>query len=135
MQPIQKKTRFFITTLILSAVLLSFAPQPVEALSFGGKIITSRYRTCNIGVGQFSIPFPLQVIRVQRTGLTKTFVYSYYQSLLQIFGIDTSLYNYYQFFRSGPSVLGTYVPVPIPWSNCPDLSPTNLILKIGTSLY
>ena len=132
---IKSKTFQAFVIIFVLIILFAFAPQSAKALGFGGKILTSSYRTCNIGVGQFSIPFPLQVIRIQRTGVTKTLAYSYYQSLLQMFGINTSLYNYYQFFRSGPNVLGTYVPVPIPWTNCPDLSPTNLILKIGTSLF
>ena len=134
MKRAQRFTRFLSILFIVIIVFMSI-PKQVDALTFGGKIISSQYRTCYIYIGVAAVPFPLQVIRITRNGIPKTIVYTYYQSLLQLFGINTSLYNYYQFYRSGPSVLGTYVPVPIPWTNCPDLSPTNLILKIGTSLY
>ena len=134
MKHFQKLTRFLSIFFVLAIILTAISKQ-ADALTFGGRIISSQYRTCYIYIGVAVVPFPLQVIRITRNGIPKTIVYTYYQSLLQLFGINTSLYNYYQFFRSGPSVLGTYVPVPIPWTNCPDLSPTNLILKIGTSLY
>jgi len=106
-------------------------------LNFGGKILSSNTRVCYFQAGVVSIPVPLQVIRIRNssgTGTT-TLSYIYYQFILQIFGVTTSLYQNFQFYRSGPSVIGQYVPAPIPWSNCPDLIPTKVIIKIGTSLF
>lgn len=62
-----------------------------------------------------------------------TVEYIYYTAILQLFGIYNSTYLYEQFYRKGPSVLGQYIPVTIPWWDC-EFYPTNIITKIGTSL-
>ncbi len=130
--------RLKIVCLVLIVVLMApFFPAKaaLPTLPFGGKIVSSMYRTCNIYIGIATVPFPLQVMRIYRAGVPKTIVYPYYALLLQIFGITTSIYSYAQIYRAGPNVLGQYVPAPIPWVDCPDLYPTNIITKIGTSLF
>jgi|SRR3989344_4408140 len=132
-------SRILASIVLAGFIALSF-PQPASALievNFGGKITSSKIRTCYVYVGVFSIPVPLQEVVIKNssgTGTTKL-AYIYYQFILQLFGVNTSLYQNFQFYRPGPSVIGKYIRAPIPWTNCYDLLPTNLILKIGTSLF
>ncbi len=128
--------RTILTFLILTVFVFPFYPAQAVGLNFGGRITSSQFRVCNLYVGVATIPFPLQVMRVYRTGAVPiTIVYPYYALLLQLFGVTTTIYSYGTIYRAGPNVLGQYVPAPIPWINCPDLIPTNIITKIGTSLF
>lgn len=127
-----------ILTIILIVALLGIfaAPRPTNAvgLYFGGKILASYPRVCLFPLGIIPIPVPMQVIYVGAPSYNN-FVYIWYSVILQAFGVYTSFYLYGQFYHAGPSVLGQYLPGPIPWINCPDLSPTNIITKLGTSLF
>jgi hypothetical protein len=127
----------FVAILLLGAILTATLPRSAQALTFGGRITSSRFKICKIYVGVALIPVPMQIITIIPAGTSPAIIaYTYYAFILQLFGISTSLYNYYQFFRVGPKVLGTYAPAPVPWVDCPELLPTtNFILKIGTSLY
>jgi len=131
-----QKLPLFLSILLVVAIIATAIPKQASAFAFGGRIISSRATICRVGIGPYALPVPLQIIRVQRTGIVRTLVYTYYQPFLALFGLNTGLYNYYQYFRAGPSALGTYIPLPIPWASpgdCADLKITNIILKIGTS--
>ena len=121
---------------ILTLSLFSY-PRPAKALGFvfGGRITRAQYGICYI----YYVPFPLVILTIKNasTNTTKDVVYLAYAFILQAFGVTSSLYNYYQ-LRSGPNALGQYLPIPIPWTRCTTSAtpyPTNLLLKIGTSLY
>lgn len=130
--------KFFKQT-ILAAILfvmaVAFIPRPAQAvgLYFGGKILASQLRTCWIQAGPLPIPVPMQALYLGPPSY-KTVVYIWYAPILQLFHITTSIYNFGQFYHAGPSVIGQYVPVPIPWTAC-EFYPTNIITKIGTSLF
>ncbi|MBX4189952.1 hypothetical protein KW791_01490 [Candidatus Parcubacteria bacterium] len=120
-----KKIVIVISGLAVSVSML-LSPFLVQAIPFGGRIQTSEYRVCELYIGIATIPVPLQVIQVGQPKSARV-VFIYY---LAFFG---TIYQWYRIYNSGPWALGTYIPIPIPWVDCSDLYPTNLILKVGTS--
>jgi len=129
---------FAVVILIALAACLVPYPKPAQAvgLPFGGTITSSRARICNIPpASPYFVPVPVQEIGVTRGTTYNTYIYVYYAFILQLFGVTSTLYNWYNFYTEGPSVLGQYIPVPyIPW-DCYDLTPANIITKMGTSPF
>ena len=131
----RKHFGWLIALILAVFIFVSFIPLPAEAigLTFGGKILSSQTRVCLVGVGPFAVYVPMQVLYLGAPSY-KTVEYIWYTAILQAFHVTTSIYNFGQFYRAGPNVLGQYIPVPIPWENC-EFYPTNIITKIGTSAF
>lgn len=124
--------------LILATVItVGFLPQPAQAigLNFGGKILSSQFRICKIPAPPpiFFIPVPMQVLYLGAPSY-KVVEYIWYAPILQLFHVTTTVYNFGNFVLGHPSVIGQYIPVTIPWYDC-EFYPTNIITKIGTSLF
>lgn len=126
---------------ILVVSLVDLVPQPAQAaigLNFGGKIIYSQYFTCHLFLGIIDIPIPVQWIIILNSGGTSstTLFFTYYQYLLQIFGVTTTFYNWAQYgtyLKTNTAIIGKYIPAYMPWVGCPNKF--NLITEMASSLF
>src|SRR3989344_731360 len=93
---------------LVFAMLLPFYPARAVGLNFGGRIVYSNWTICWIG----PVPVPVDIIVVERTGITTTLAYIGYAPLLRLLGISPVEYLWYKMWPAGSQSLGKYIPVP-----------------------
>lgn len=124
-----KKIRKLTVLFIILIVLFNLNISKAEAIPFGGRILTSTPAVCIINLFIIQIPYPIWLITVGPPSplIEPSMVIPFLPF------IKTTIYQYYQFYRSGPWTFGTtgrFPPNPI--IICPS---TSRVTKIGTSLF